>query len=129
MIRKYQEKRKGGEINSVLPLLVAFFPILLLVMLCVSTAGGLYLNEFGTPSMGVAGAGANAVASDASTSFHNAAGMTRIKGTELMGTAGVLKATVKFDPDAGTPISGGDGGDAGGPAPIVGGFFCSQPIG
>ncbi len=34
-------------------------------------AGGLYLNEFGTPSMGVAGAGANAVASDASTSFHN----------------------------------------------------------
>ena len=39
-------------------------------------AGGLYINEFGTPSMGVAGAGANAVASDASTSFHNAAGMT-----------------------------------------------------
>ena len=86
-------------------------------------AGGLYLNEFGTPSMGVAGAGANAVASDASTSFHNAAGMTRIKGTELMGAAGVLKATVKFDPDSDTPIPGGDGGDAGGLAPIVGGFF------
>jgi long-chain fatty acid transport protein len=86
-------------------------------------AGGLYLNEFGTPSMGVAGAGANAVASDASTSFHNAAGMTRIKGTELMGTAGLLNATVKFDPDSDTPIPGGDGGDAGGPAPIVGGFF------
>jgi len=123
MIRKYQEKRKGGDINSVLPLLVVFFPILLLVIPCVSTAGGLYLNEFGTPSMGVAGAGANAVASDASTSFHNAAGMTRIKGTELMGTAGVLKATVKFDPDSDTPIPGGDGGDAGGPAPIVGGFL------
>jgi len=86
-------------------------------------AGGLYLNEFGTPSMGVAGAGANAVASDASTSFHNAAGMTRIKGTELMGTAGLLHATVKFDPDSDTLIPGGDGGDAGGPAPIVGGFF------
>jgi long-chain fatty acid transport protein len=86
-------------------------------------AGGLYLNEFGTPSMGVAGAGANAVASDASTSFHNAAGMTRIKGTELMGTAGLLNATVKFDPDSDTPIPGGDGGDAGGLAPIVGGFF------
>ncbi|NNL78527.1 MAG: hypothetical protein HKO68_19525 [Desulfobacterales bacterium] len=86
-------------------------------------SGGLYLNEFGTPSMGVAGAGANAVASDASTSFHNAAGMTRIKGTELMGTAGLLNATVKFDPDSDTPIPGGDGGDAGGPAPIVGGFF------
>ena len=62
-------------------------------------SGGLYLNEFGTPSMGVAGAGANAVASDASTSFHNAAGMTRIKGKEVMGTGGLLYATVKFDPD------------------------------
>jgi long-chain fatty acid transport protein len=80
-------------------------------------------NEFGTPSMGVAGAGANAVASDASTSFHNAAGMTRIKGNQLMGTAGVLNATVKFDPDADTPIPGGDGGDAGGPGPIIGGFY------
>ena len=89
----------------------------------VSTAGGLYINEFGTPSMGVAGAGANAVASDASTSFHNAAGMTRIKGHELMGTAGVLNATVKFDPDGDTPIPGGDGGSAGGPAPIIGGFY------
>jgi long-chain fatty acid transport protein len=89
----------------------------------VSSAGGLYLNEFGTPSMGVAGAGANAVASDASTSFHNAAGMTRIKGTELMGTAGLLMSTVKFDPNADTPIPGGDGGDAGGPGPIFGGFF------
>ena len=73
--------------------------------------------------MGVAGAGANAVANDASTSFHNAAGMTRIKGNELMGTAGLLNATVKFDPDANTPIPGGDGGNAGGPAPIIGGFY------
>jgi long-chain fatty acid transport protein len=88
-----------------------------------STAGGLYINEFGTPSMGVAGAGANALADDASTSFHNAAGMTRIKGQELMGTGGVLNATVKFDPDDDTPIPGGDGGDAGSPAPIIGGFY------
>jgi len=86
-------------------------------------AGGLYINEFGTPSMGVAGAGSNAVAGDASTSFHNPAGMTRIKGKEVMGTAGMLNAIVKFDPDADTPISGGDGGDAGGLAPILGGFY------
>jgi long-chain fatty acid transport protein len=86
-------------------------------------AGGLYINEFGTPSMGVAGAGANAVASDASTAFHNPAGMTRIKGKELMGSAGFLKATVEFDPDDDTPIAGGDGGDAGGLAPIIGGFY------
>ena len=86
-------------------------------------AGGLYINEFGTPSMGVAGAGTNAVARDASTSFHNPAGMTRIKGKEFMGTGGFIYSTVKFDPDADTPIAGGDGGDAGGPAPVLGGFY------
>ena len=109
--------------NMISYLSALVFMAILIMIPCIGTAGGLYINEFGTPSMGVAGAGANAVASDASTSFHNAAGMTRIKGTELMGTAGVLKATVKFDPDSDTPIPGGDGGDAGGPAPIVGGFF------
>ncbi len=43
-------------------------------------AGGLYLNEFATPSMGVAGAGQEAVANDSSTNFafHNPAGMTRL---------------------------------------------------
>jgi len=102
---------------------VLFFLAILLLIPAVSIAGGLYINEFGTPSMGTAGAGANAVASDASTSFHNAAGMTRIKGKELMGTGGLLYATVKFDPDSDTPISGGDGGNAGGAAPIVGGFY------
>jgi len=102
---------------------IVLFTIMLLILPCVSRAGGLYINEFGTPSMGVAGAGANAVASDASTSFHNPAGMTRIKGKEVMGTAGLLNAIVKFDPDADTPISGGNGGDAGGPAPILGGFY------
>ncbi|MBW2408753.1 MAG: outer membrane protein transport protein [Deltaproteobacteria bacterium] len=122
MLRLWQ-KRNHGRIQPAGHLLVAIFSILFLANPSVSTAGGLYLNEFGTPSMGVAGAGANAVASDASTSFHNAAGMTRIKGNELMGTAGLLNATVKFDPDADTPIPGGDGGNAGGPAPIIGGFY------
>ena len=101
----------------------AFIASFFILMNTTAFAGGLYINEFGTPSMGVAGAGANAVASDASTSFHNPAGMTRINGNELMGTAGLLYATVKFDPDADTPIPGGDGGDAGGPAPIIGGFY------
>jgi len=123
MILKHRKKEKHGQINLAGHLLVALFSILFLTSPSVSTAGGLWLNEFGTPSMGVAGAGANAVASDASTSFHNPAGMTRIKGNELMGTAGLLNATVKFDPDANTPVSGGDGGDAGGLAPIIGGFY------
>ena len=50
------------------------------------------LMKFGTPSMGVAGAGIHVVASDASTSFHNAAGMRWIKDIELMGTGRLLNA-------------------------------------
>ncbi len=85
-------------------------------------AGGLYLNEFATPSMGVAGAGAEAVASDASTSFalHNPAGMTRLEDNQLMLGAGFLIANVEFDPDPNTPIPGNDGGDAGSAAPLLG---------
>jgi long-chain fatty acid transport protein len=123
MTLRYKKKDQQGSIYIGCHLLMALISTIFLAIPCVSTAGGLYLNEFGTPSMGVAGAGANAVASDASTSFHNAAGMTRIKGKELMGTGGFLYSTVKFDPDSDTPIPGGDGGDAGGPAPIIGGFY------
>mgnify|MGYP000518942923 CR=1 FL=1 len=88
-----------------------------------TVAGGLYISEFGTPSMGVASAGAQAVAGDASTSFHNPAGMTRITGNQIMGTGGFLYSSVEFDPDSDTPIPGGDGGDAGGFAPLLGGFY------
>jgi len=83
--------------------IIGLLTTMLLILPCISQAGGLYINEFGTPSMGTAGAGTNAVASDASTSFHNPAGMTRIKGKELMGTGGLLYSTIKFDPDSDTP--------------------------
>jgi len=62
--------------------IVGSFVTMLLMLPCISQADGLYLNEFGTPSMGVAGAGTHAVAIDASTSFHNPAGMTRIDGKD-----------------------------------------------
>ena len=86
-------------------------------------AGGLYLNEFGTPTMGTAGAGASALAENASTAFHNAAGMTRLDGTELMITGGFLSVSAEFDPAPDTPVPGSDGGDAGGPAPLLGLFY------
>jgi long-chain fatty acid transport protein len=73
--------------------------------------------------MGVAGAGSQAVASDASTAFHNPAGMTRIKGKEFMLTGGLLYADIKFDPAQDTPISGGNGGSAGGVAPMLGNYY------
>ena len=85
-------------------------------------SGGLYLNEFATPSMGVAGAGAEAVANDASTNFafHNPAGMTRLEGNHVSFGAGILVGDTKFDQDANTPFPGGNGGDQAGWAPLLG---------
>ena len=86
--------------------LIIICNFLLAVVAEPSWAGGLYLSEFGTPSMGVASAGSQAVASDASTAFHNPAGMTRLDGKQLMLTGGALYSTVKFDRDTDTPIDG-----------------------
>ncbi len=85
-------------------------------------AGGLYLNEFATPSMGVAGAGQEAVANDASTNFafHNPAGMTRLEGHSISLGAGLLRGDTEFDPDSSTPFDGGGGGDQAGYAPLLG---------
>ncbi len=85
-------------------------------------AGGLYLNEFATPSMGVAGAGQEAVANDASTNFafHNPAGMTRLEGHSIALGAGLLQGDTEFDTDPDTPFNGGDGGDQAGWAPLIG---------
>jgi len=87
-----------------------------------AAAGGLYLNEFATPSMGTAGAGQQAYANDASTNFafHNPAGMTRLQGNSVALGAGLILGDTEFDPDADTPFNGGDGGDQAGFAPLVG---------
>jgi long-chain fatty acid transport protein len=87
-----------------------------------SWAGGLYVNEFATPSSGVAGAGQEAYAGDASTSFavHNPAGMTRLRGHHLSLGAGVLVGNTEFETEAGTPFAGGNGGDQAGLAPLLG---------
>jgi long-chain fatty acid transport protein len=72
-----------------------------LVLLTVGTkvrAGGLYGSEFATPSMGTAGAGVAARADDASTAFHNPAGMTRLQDHQAMLGLGFLSANIRFDP-------------------------------
>ena len=89
-----------------------------------SWAGGLYITEFGTPSMGVANAGAGAEADDSSIAWHNPAGMTQLSGTHAQGTAGLVIGNVKFDADSNTPVPGGDGGNAAiNPAPVLNGTF------
>jgi len=88
-----------------------------------SWAGGLYITEFGTPSNGVANAGAVALANDASTAWHNPAGSTHVSGSQFMGHAGLLIPNIKFDADSDTPVPGGDGGQAGNLAPVLGTAF------
>ena len=85
-------------------------------------AGALYINEFATPSMGVAGAGQEAYANDASTNFalHNPAGMTRLEGHSIALGVGLLQGDTEFDTDPDTPFNGGNGGDQAGWAPLIG---------
>ncbi len=107
---------------------IARYRILALVLLSPvlvcgpALAGGLYINEFATPSQGVAGAGAEAVAVDASTTWHNPAGMTRVEGNEVMLGAGLGYAQTRFDPDSTTPFDGGNGGNAGSFIPVLGNY-------
>jgi len=83
-------------------------------------AGGLYITETGLTSQGTAHAGALAYANDASAAWYNPAGMTRLSGTEIQASAGVLFGQVEFEQDPGTPVAGGNGGNAALPAPILG---------
>jgi len=82
-------------------------------------AGGLYIQEFATPSMGTADAGSQAWADNASTAWHNPAGMTKLERSEVSAGVGFAKSKVQFDADAGTPAGGNDGGDAGSTAPLA----------
>lgn len=77
-------------------------------------AGGLYVREFGQPSQGMSGAGANVLAVDASTAFQNPAGLFQLrKDTNWMVTGISLISEIEFDVDSGSDIQGSDGGDAG----------------
>jgi len=81
----------------------------------IAHAGGLYVEEFATNSMGTAGAGRGASALDAGTVFHNPAGMTRLEGHQMWAgfTPGI--GVVKFDrTDAAVNANGGNGGNQGG---------------
>ena len=92
-----------------------------LVVALPARAGGIYANEFGTPEMGTAGAGAEAVAMDASTAipFYNPAGMTRLDGHQFIVAGGLLLPTIEFEASPETTFTGGNGGQAGNPFPIL----------
>jgi long-chain fatty acid transport protein len=81
-------------------------------------AAGFALAEQSSSGLGNAFSGAAASAEDASTVFFNPAGMTYIKGTQLVGAINLIKPNVEFTNQGsvkatGFPTSGGSGGDAG----------------
>ena len=93
-----------------------------------SLAGGLWISEFGAPAMGRAGAGAEAGVDNASESLYNPAAMSRLTGSQIMVTGGLVLPKIEFDIDRSSLLNGmEDGGDAGGLAPS-GSAFYTRPI-
>jgi len=84
-------------------------------------AGGILGYEVGTADVGLASAGFNARAQDASTVFTNPAGMTRLEGTQFLVTGQMLWSNTQFSIDSGT--SPGLGNDDGGNAVGFDGWF------
>ena len=76
-------------------------------------AAGPWLYEGGTPDMGTATAGRQALAEDASTARGNPAGMAFLDRSEVLIGLQPFKLTLKFDSGSDTDVEGNDGGDAG----------------
>lgn len=108
--------------SSAAPLIVVVAHLLLAAP---SWAGGLYVSTFGTPSQATASAGANAIAQDASTAFHNAAGMTRLDDHQLLAGLAPGFTDVEFDPSL-APVGGDDGGEQGGFIPVTSNHYVHK---
>jgi len=91
---------------------------ILLEVAGMANAAGFALIEQGGSGMGNAYAGAAAVAEDATTIFFNPAGMTYLPDSQLVFAAHAIKPSADFSNQdsrsgVGTPMTGGNGGDAG----------------
>ena len=94
-----------------------FISALVVILAAASAqAGGLWLYEEATPDMGVAGAGRQAAAMDASTASGNPAGMTRLDRSQMAGGFLGFYPDTKFEVQE-TNVSGGGVGNAGNFAP------------
>ena len=86
-----------------------------------AAAGGLLVYEIGTTDVGLASAGYNVRAQDASTVFTNPAGMTRLEGNQFLAAGQLIWANTKFSIGSGTSATLGS--DDGGYAAGVGGWL------
>jgi len=101
--------------------------IILLSYHSLSYAGGYRVYEIGAPIVAAASAGQAAVADDASSSFLNPAGMTQLRGDQLLVGTQIQIANIGFNTDSSNTITGIDSGNAGGLFPGVGMFYV-HPI-
>ncbi len=94
-----------------------------------ASAAGFALYEQNASGLGNAFAGAAAVAEDAGTIYFNPAGMTRIRGRQVVGALSVINVKIEFENDGGSNVplgqvpGGGNGGDAGGTAALPAGYL------
>jgi long-chain fatty acid transport protein len=86
-------------------------------------SGGLFLTEFGTNDVGLAGAGWAARGQDPATLFRNPAGMSLLEGNQALAGAQLLYGNAGFSPGGGTTVSGSGGGNAIGAFPALSGFY------
>lgn len=95
-------------------------------------ASGFALMEQNGSGLGNAYAGQAAAAEDASTIFFNPAGMTYIKGRQLVGAVNGILTSGEFNNNGSTPNFfqplGGDGGDSGDFSAVPAAYFSWEAI-
>ena len=72
------------------------FGVLCLVHPAAVQAGGLYLTEWGQPSMGASSAGSAALVEDASVAFTNPAGIVKLDEPQMMFAGMTIVSSAKF---------------------------------
>ncbi len=99
----------------------------------VAGASGFALVEQSVKQVGSAISGGAAAAEDASTIFFNPAGMTRLRGRQVVVGGHIISPSSKFSGSAstnpllgGAPISGGDGGEAGSSALVPSLYYSHE---
>jgi long-chain fatty acid transport protein len=97
--------------------------VVILALTEASEAGGLFLTEFGTEDVALAGAGWAARAQDASTLFKNPAGMSRLEGNQFQGGLQALYFQSGGFSGTNTPFGGNGGGNPIGVVPGASAFY------
>lgn len=103
----------------------------MLVMSGSAMASGFALVEQSGSGLGNAYAGGAASAEDASTIFYNPAGMSRLKGRQLVVGGSIITPSIKFSDAGSSPAAlqtsnNGNGGDAGSSALVPNAYFSMQ---